>query len=248
MTWSESPRRAGAGLLFTACFGVFCLDFCCSAALAVTPLDPLTITFDEIGVPGNPLISELDVGEYRFTSVGFHTIANPGGGTLQLVQNGSFFVSEDGGEGEGPITIARLDGLPFALLSVDGAEAFLSDVEATLAGFPNAAMLEISATVFGGGTANISLPLGGIKDGIGGVADFQPFTLPVEFCGITSATFSGRTASGVPGAIALDNVQVAAVIPEPATAVLALCAAIVACACRKARGRCGTGTTNGAAA
>jgi hypothetical protein len=237
MKWSVSPRRAGAGLLFTAW-----LAFGSSTALAVTPFDPVTITFDEIGVPGNPLITELDVGEYRFSSIGFHTIANPGGGSLPLVQNGSFFISEDGGEGEGPITIARLDGFPFALLELDGAEAFLSDVEATLAGFPNAATLEITAQVFGGGTANISLPLDGIKDGLGGAADFQPFTLPAAFCGITSATIWGRTASGADGAIALDNVRVAAVIPEPATVVFAIVALAVACAWRKKRrSPCGAG-------
>jgi hypothetical protein len=232
MRRSEFPGTAGALLFF---FAWLISSLGGSTALAVTPLDPVTITFDEIGVPGNPLISELDVGEYRFTAVGFHTIANPGGGSLPLVQNGSFFISEDGGDGEGPITIARLDGLPFALLSVEGAEAFLSDVEATLAGFPNAATLEISAAIWNGGTTSISVPLDGIKDGPGGAADFQPLVLPAEFCGITSATFSGRTISGAAGAIALDNVRVAAVIPEPATLFFAIVGLGVAYALGKKR-------------
>ena len=223
MRWFDSPRRAGAGFVVFAGLGLSCLELGGSTAFAVTPLETVAITFDEIGVPGNPLITELNVGDYRLSSIGFHTIANPGGGTLPLVQNGSFFVSEDAGEGEGPITIARLDGLPFALLSLDGAEAFLSDVESTLAGFPNAATLEISAQVWNGGTVNISLPLDGIKDGLGGAADFQPFTLPPAFCGITSAMISGARRAAGPGAIALDNVNVAAVIPEPATVVMAVC-------------------------
>jgi hypothetical protein len=184
----------------------------------VIPLDPTTITFDNIGAPpGNPNITELLAGEYRFTSDYFHTIADPAGGTLPLVQNGSLFIAEEAGPLGKPITIRRSDGAPFALLGLDGAEAFLSDVEATLAGFPNAATLLITAEVLGGGTANISFPLDGIKDGLGGAADFQPFELPPAFCGILSATFSGRTATGAEGAIALDNIDVAAVIPEPAT-------------------------------
>jgi len=229
MNWSYSSRRSGTGLLVAALLAPFVF---CSAARAVTPLETVAITFDEIGVPGNPLVTQLDVGEYRFTSTGFHTITNPAGGSLPLVQNGSFFISEDAGEGEGPITIARLDGLPFALVGLDAAEAFLSDVEATLAGFPNAATLEITAQIFGGGAANISLPLDGIKDGLGGASDFQSFGLPPQFCGILSATFSGRTATGAPGAIALDNINVAAVIPEPATVGLALAAIALAFARR----------------
>jgi hypothetical protein len=229
MSCSISPRRAGAGLILAVSLGAFFSG----AARAVTPFDETTITFDDIGAPGNPDIMSLVNGDYLFTSQRFHTIANPSGGTLPLVENGSFFIAEEAGGVGHPITIARSDGLPFALLALDGAEAFLSDVEATLAGFPNAATLEITADVFGGGTTNISLPLDGIKDGLGGVADFQPFTLPQAFCGITSATFSGRTASGAQGAIALDNIRVAAVIPEPATIGFVLAAIVVFCARRR---------------
>lgn len=234
MSCSISPRRAGVGLLLAVWLGALVSQ----SARAVTPLDATTITFDDIGTPGNPDITSLVAGDYLFTSQRFHTIANPAGGTLPLVENGSFFIAEEAGGLGHPITIARSDGLPFALLGLDGAEAFLSDVEATLAGFPNAQVLEISAEVFGGGTVNISLPLDGIKDGLGGLSDFQSFELPAAFCGITSATFSGRTAAGTEGAIALDNIRVAAVIPEPATVGLALMAALMVCARRRMpRGR-----------
>jgi hypothetical protein len=224
MIRSFSPRRAGVYSLLVVCLSLVCSPY----ALAVTPLDPALITFDVNPAPGNPNITELIVGEYRFTSEYFHTIANPAGGTLPLVENGSVYIAEEAGPLGKPITIRRTDGLPFALVGLDGAEAFLSDVEAALAGFPNATSLEVTAEVWGGGTANISFPLDGIKDGPGGAADFQPFDLPPEFCGILSATFSGRTASGAEGAIALDNIDVAAVIPEPATSILAVMVALMA--------------------
>lgn len=228
-------RSSRAGGYWVLC--CFLWAACCGPANASDGGSGIVIDLDSLAGGGNPAVALLEVDEHRFSaSLRFHTIASPASGQLPLVDDGSPYIASLAGELDGAITLRRLDGLPFSLTQLDGAEAFLSDVEAELAGFPNARRLRIEAELSAGGQYVALFDLDGLKDGAGGIADFQTFTLPsLLFGNITSATFAGVTASGDPGAIALDNLHVGDAIPEPATSVTALVTALLLLACRTTR-------------
>jgi hypothetical protein len=181
-----------------------------------------TIDFDNIPPSGNPELTSFAVGDFRFTSGHFHSITEPAGGSYALVDNGTPYLFQDGGPVGQPITLSRADGLPFALLSIDLGEGFLDDLAAGVDGFSGATTVEIITTTNAPATpiAHV-ITLDSIRDGAGGLADFQSFTLPAEFCNVTSVTFHGHGPLE-PASVALDNVVVGPVIPEPSTAALVL--------------------------
>jgi hypothetical protein len=198
----------------------------CFAQLVL--LDPVTITFDEEPVSGNPDLTMLSVAGFVVASDHFHVIGDPAGGVLPLVENGSQFAFEEAGGLGDPIRISRADGLPFALVAYDVAEGFLSDQGALNEGFPNATFVRLIGS---GSECGYTLDnlLDAVKDGPGPLDDFQSIALPSESaeCLVDYVQFEGRTAAGR-GAIAIDNVvaRPAAIIPEPGAAALA-CAAVL---------------------
>jgi hypothetical protein len=110
----------------------------------------------------------------------------------------------------------------FSLTGFDGAEMFLDDAAAAAGGFANATTIRIVGNLFGGGTIQQDFVLDGIKDGAGGVADFQAFLFGAGWTNLTSAVFFGLDAAGARASMSFDNIEVQAVaaVPEPATLLL----------------------------
>jgi len=110
--------------------------------------------------------------------------------------------------------MSNINGTPFNLLSFDAAEGFL------VGGSPVkfAAKLQIEGSVFGGGTETFVVDFDGLNDGAASGIDFQTFTLPAAFTNLSSVTFRGLNASGVPdeALFSVDNISVSAV-PLPGT-------------------------------
>ena len=105
--------------------------------------------------------------------------------------------------------MVRSDGSEYSLCGFDGAEGFLGD----LPGFPNAVFIDLIGELGGGGILNASFALDGLRDGFGGIPDFEPFTLPPAWDGLVSVTFSGSLISDRAAAISLDNIVVDCAIP-----------------------------------
>ena len=178
------------------------------------------VTFDGVPSVGNPILTSLTTQGFTFTSGHFHTIDSPTiasfGGD---VANGTIYISEEAGQLGLPITMADAGGQPFTLIGFDGAEQFLNAAAAAAGGYPNANQINVLGTLSGGGTVNAMFALDGIADGAGGVADFQTFLFPASFTNLASATFSGALVTGLPGGIALDNINTG-VIPAPGAVLL----------------------------
>src|SRR5262249_38498774 len=158
-----------------------------------------TITFDTVSSIDNPVRASLTTEGFMFTSIHFHTIDNPELCTFGgCVNNSTVYIMEEAGNLGSPITMTGATGAPFMLTSFAGAQPFLDDTAAASAGFPNATIVSVVGTLAGGGTVSASFALP--EEG------FQTFTLPSTFANLVSTTFSGSTASGDPGGIALDNI------------------------------------------
>lgn len=183
------------------------------------------ITFDE--VPSHEAITTVvDSQGYHFTSNHMHRY---GCGHWDLVaSNGTTHLGYESGRGS-PITMTRQDGGEFSLLSLDASEFYPN------AGGdrPNADFLRIIGTWLDGTTASLDLVLDGITaDGLGGVVDFEHFTLPAIFTNVVSLVFEGlrfqeRSGLGFSGGVAIDNIEVVTGlgnsptnVPEPATLAL----------------------------
>lgn len=185
------------------------------------------ITFDEI--PSTEAIATAaDSQGYHFASTHMHTY---GCGHWDIIaSNGTTHLGYESGRG-GAITMTRQDGGAFSLLSLDVSEFSPNDGGDR----PNAEFLRIIGTWLDGSTASLDLVLDDIHaDGVGGVVDFEHFTLPSLFTNVVSIVFEGlrftsREGLGFAGGVAIDNLEVinglvgtdpTTNVPEPATLAL----------------------------
>jgi hypothetical protein len=182
-----------------------------SLVAAVGSVQAGVVTFDGISSSGNPVVTTLTTEGFTFTSGHFHTIDRT---IVGLADDGTIYIGEEAGVLGLPITMAAQSGLPFSLISFDGAELYVVPPSS----YPNASYINVLGNLSGGGTVNAQFLLDGIVDGAGKAADFQTFALPGTFTNLASVTFSGAQFTGAPGAIALDNMAV--VIPAPGALLL----------------------------
>jgi hypothetical protein len=152
----------------------------------------------------------------------FQPAPRPGGGVIlsQWVEQGYRFVTPQGVASndmndtgypyngttylqvltnQTPLTIARVDSMPFNITSIDLAE--YSTV------FTSPKTVTFTGNKAGGGTVNTTFVTDGIIDGNGPLVDFQTFTFPSTFSNLSSVTTTTATFS-------FDNVNVT-IVPEP---------------------------------
>lgn len=180
------------------------------------------VTFDDVAGGGNAIQTSINSGGFVFTSTHFHVTDDPGSCSFGgCVQNGTQYGAEDAPTLAGPVTMARQGGGTFSLASFDGAELWLDDAAAAAGGFQNASLIRVVGDLFGGGTIAQDFVLDGIKDGAGGVDDFQSFLFGAGWTNLVSATFEGRDVQGSLASIAFDNINANGnTVPEPASLVL----------------------------
>jgi hypothetical protein len=186
-----------------------------ASCLAASPGFASVITFDSVPSSGNPILTTLTTDGFTFTSGHFHTLDT----RLGFVDEGTIYIAEEAGSLGLPITMARSSGGVFDLTGFDGAEVFVTPNTS----FPDADILRAVGSIFGGGTITATFTLDGIRDGLGGVRDFQTFVMPAGWTNLTSVTFDGLLNIEGPGGISLDNIVVdetGAPIPEPGTLLL----------------------------
>jgi len=184
--------------------------------MAAAPSQAIILTFDE--VPSTEVIqTSLTSQGYHIVSDHFHTYGTVPFLNPDIVANGGTHVGYEAGRGD-PVIMTRVDGDAFSLLSLDVSEFYVNNV----ADRPNANVLEISGVLLGGGTVSYQLAIDGLRDGPGGIADFQHFLLPELFINVVSLEFIGLQWNGVMGGVAMDNLEVAdrVSVPEPTSLAL----------------------------
>ena len=191
----------------------------------VGPVSAAVVTFDDVVVGANNADqTSVNSGGFNFTSTHFHIINNASFcGFGGCVGNGTQYALEDAPTLAGPVTMSKIGGGTFSLTSFDGAEVFLNSTAAATGGFPNAAYIRVVGNVSGGGSVTAYFQLDGIKDGSGGVADFQTFVFGSGWTNLTSAVWSGTLGAGATAggaSMSFDNIVVDAVAPEPGTLLL----------------------------
>jgi hypothetical protein len=189
-------RVVGIGYLF------FALSFAARAEAQV-------ISFNELSPSNIPILGTVvcaDGSGFRFSSDHFHLI----GGTIQqdFSTDGTSHIGYESGRGF-PITLERVGGGTFSFLSLDAGEFYSS-----LTDRPDAEMLTITGFQQGGGVVSHTVNLDGLRDGPGGIDDFEHFVLPGTFVNLTSVVFTGLRAGNLDGGVAIDNIAYQLPAPE----------------------------------
>jgi hypothetical protein len=176
------------------------------------------VTFDELALTDNPILGSVvcaDGTGFRFFSDHFHVIGSAF--PQDYSSNDTTHIGYESGRGF-PITMERIGGGTFSLVSLDASEFYSVPVTDR----PDAQMLTIIGFQQGGGTVFHTVNIDGIRDGPGSVVDFEHFLLPSTFVSLTSVVFTGLRGGNLSGGIALDNIEYELAASE----VLAACVAI----------------------
>lgn len=221
MRWQFLVRACRAAPCAAAALLVVLWGAAAAPLWASPPLGEVqTIVFDDVVGPGNPAVTGVQVGPWLFAAQQFHTVSLSDAGILGFANNGTPYIDSVGGAIDFPITLERADGQPFSLLGFDAAEGFLDDIAAAEAGYVSATSIEVEAMLASGFTVTLTYDLDGERDGPNGVDDFEAFATAGDLGDVTSLTFTGLNGARRDAAFALDNVVVAAIVPEPASATL----------------------------
>jgi hypothetical protein len=106
--------------------------------------------------------------------------------------------------------MTRVGGGTFSLISLDAGEFHNPPAPDR----PDAEMLIITGHQLGGGVVTHTLNIDGLRDGLGGIPDYEHFVLPNTFVNLTSVTFTGLRSDNSDGGIAIDNLEYDAGAPE----------------------------------
>lgn len=172
------------------------------------------VSFDDIAPTGNDIQTSVSSSGFDFNGDHFHVIDSPDARVVRNASTSYLAAEASGGLGK-PVTMTQAGGGTFSLSQVDVAELWLPNE-------PGNDFLDvlISGNVFGGGMLSLTVTLDGIRDGAGGVDDFQTVNL-VGWNNLTSVIFTGRNAAGAFGDYSIDNLVVNDNrVPEPSTLAL----------------------------
>jgi hypothetical protein len=188
----------------------------CAAALMVcSTAQAAIIDFEDNVVPvGFNTVGDVISGGFLFDSPVDHAHLHISGDANVLTENGTNYYAADDFVGINPITMSLVGGGTFSLNSLDYAE-FLQDNRV-------ATSLTITGNLFGGGTVQQIVALDFIRDGLGGVNDFQTTVFDGSWANLVSVEFKGSGSTNGDDYFALDNIVVnqTAPVPEPTSMAL----------------------------
>lgn len=184
-----------------------------TAAFALSGLThAATITFDDIAPTNNTIQTAVTSDGFNFAGDHFHIIDtfDP-----RFVSSGSnFLTAEDAFDLGKPVTMTHAGGSLFNLIGLDVGELWLPGES-----FNDFSDVILTGNQFGGGVLSTTIHLDGIRDGVGGVNDFQ--SVAIGWTNLVSVTITGMDSSGDFGDYSIDSISVS-LVPEPETYALLL--------------------------
>ncbi|MBX3616498.1 FxDxF family PEP-CTERM protein [Nitrosomonas sp.] len=184
-----------------------------TAVLALSGItQAATITFDDLAPTGNGISTAVTSDGFNFVGDHFHIIDTP---DSRVVSSGSNYLSAEAALGLGrSVTMSHAGGSLFNLIGLEVGELWL----------PSESLNDFSDVIltgnqFGGGVLSTTIHLDGIRDGVGGVNDFQ--SEAIGWTNLVSVTITGMNSSGAFGDYSIDSINVS-LVPEPETYALLL--------------------------
>lgn len=161
-----------------------------------------TITFDDIASFGSGVLTGISSTGYNFEGDHFHMINtfDP-----RIVSSGSNYLASE----VASVTMTNASGSLFNLIGLEVAELWLPSES-----FNNFSDVILTGDQFGGGILSTSFHLDGIRDGVGGVNDFE--WAAIGWTNLVSVSITGMNSSGAFGDYSIDSISVSPV-PEPQT-------------------------------
>jgi hypothetical protein len=200
---------------------VFCAISAASAFGALIDFEDLTVP------PGFNTNADVTSRGFLYDSALDHSHLYISGDTNVFTANGTNYYASDDFVGENPVTMRRTDSATFDLATIDFAE-FLQSNRVSLT-------ITVTGHKFGGGTPVRVITLDQIRDGAGGVNDFQTEAFNADWTNLTSVEFKGAGSQTGEDYFALDNINTTRV-PEPiSTMLFTLGLLSLAVACRRPR-------------
>ncbi|OQW39076.1 MAG: hypothetical protein A4S08_08380 [Proteobacteria bacterium SG_bin4] len=171
-----------------------------------------TITFDDIAPTSNAIQTAVTSDGFNFAGDHFHIIDTF---DSRLVSSGSNYLSaEDAADLGKSVTMTHAGGSLFNLIGLDVGELWLPGE--SLNDFSD---VLLTGNQFGGGVLSTTIRLDGIRDGVGGLNDFQ--SVAIGWTNLVSVTITGVDSSGGFGDYSIDSISVS-LVPEPETYALLL--------------------------
>lgn len=170
------------------------------------------ITFDDLAPTSNGISTAVTSDGFDFVGDHFHIIDTF---DSRLVSSGSNYLSAEAASSLGKsVTMTHAGGSLFNLIGLEVAELWL----------PGEPLNDFSDVIItgnqsGGGILSTSITLDGIRDGVGGVDDFQ--WAAIGWTNLISVTITGANSTGAFGDYSIDNINVS-LVPEPETYALLL--------------------------
>lgn len=192
----------------TRLLAALAIVYCCAAVPATAQL----IDFEDLVVPpGFNTNQDVISRGYLFDTPLNHSHLYVSGDPNVITANGTNYYATDDFVGTNPLTMRRVDNQPFRLLRADFAEFLQNDrVSATV---------NVTGNLMGGGTVMRTITLDQVRDGAGGVNDFQTEFFDASWQNLTSVLFKGAGSLSGEDYFALDNILTN--IPEPSSLLLA---------------------------
>lgn len=185
---------------------------------SVSPLSAATIDFEDLAVPPRTNLWAGDITSRGFFFDSFQNHVHLDRDNFR-VSNGTTYLASDDVPGFNPLTMSVAGGGTFTLSQLDMGEWWNENATART--------VTVTGNFAAGGSIVRTITLDLVFDGTFGSNDFQTFTFTTAWTNLTSVVFKGNgSLQAGENHFTLDNIVTTNVVPEPASLLVLIMAAV----------------------